>query len=102
MFRRVFHGVFHTVIQASEQQCRIGIQTRVSLSQLDGQLFLLNPRIQFLNKDVYKRQDYAWCEPADAGLKLTVSEGMDQKRMTSAAIPDFVDYQIQRGEKHEK
>lgn len=46
--------------------------------------------------------DYAWCEPADAGLKLTVSEGMDQKRMTSAAIPDFVDYQIQRGEKHEK
>ena len=46
--------------------------------------------------------DYAWCEPADTGLKLTVSEGMDQKRMTSAAIPDFVDYQIQRGEKHEK
>ena len=46
--------------------------------------------------------DYAWCEPADAGLKLTVNEGMDQKRMTSAAIPAFVDYQIQRGEKHEK
>lgn len=42
--------------------------------------------------------DYAWCEPAESGLKLTLSEGMEQRRLTSAAWPDSLEVEIQRGE----
>ena len=59
-------------------------------------------QIMFVKKRLLHRRNPVSYTHLDAGLKLTVSEGMDQKRMTSAAIPDFVDYQIQRGEKHEK
>ena len=42
--------------------------------------------------------DYAWCEPAEEHLKLTVSEGMEQRRLTSLPLPETVEFEIQRGE----